>query len=298
MACYRPTRNCYSFSFLWNFAALKLRYTNWITRLHITHTHICSLRSVILPRNMNPLLLYTFTCHCSWLLTPPQHRSIWEVNNFQKLLFIVSSFNSSSSSKEWHWTFPNVYFFVLFLLGLDFCAVFFCTDFDGAKHTDEWPIPFIHKCVHIIYCFQHVACLAVFYVSVKCAHRISHSLCLCVRVFCGNDNVIMHNRYSPNSELLGHSIVSIRSEEPSLWFVLAPIDSSIWCLVKQFALQPIRTQWMPTNLLQLDQWTLFQKYSWHHTDLQMGINKCTTYTIVQCTMRYTERECVRVCART
>lgn len=43
----------------------------------------------------------------------------------------------------------------------------------------------------------------------------------------------------------------------------------------------------------------FQKYSWHHTYLQMGINKCTTYTIyiVQCTMRSAKWECVRVCVR-
>lgn len=45
----------------------------------------------------------------------------------------------------------------------------------------------------------------------------------------------------------------------------------------------------------------FQKYSWHHTYLQMGINKCTTYTIyiVQCGLRSKNAcGCVCVCAST
>lgn len=76
MACYRPTRNCYSFSVLFE----------------------------ILPRlNCDtPIGLQGYTAHLFIAMnvslklithTAKRHRSIWEVNNFQKLLFIVSTFS-------------------------------------------------------------------------------------------------------------------------------------------------------------------------------------------------------------
>lgn len=148
MACYRPTRNCYSFAFMKfyrvQFAIHTVSHTIGLQG-YTSHLFIAiggsarkmdSLLNTLIHANTHSHVIEADYSHS-------RHRSIWEVNNFWKLPFIVSTFNNNNNER--HGTFPNVYFFVSFLLGRDFCVVvvFFLFGFWWCSH--KWPISFIHK---------------------------------------------------------------------------------------------------------------------------------------------------------
>lgn len=113
MTCYQPTRNCYSFRL--KFYHQKLRYWNWITRLHLLMQMVILREMDSLYNKINTLdlaLAHTHTHAIGADYSYVHSQLIWEVNNFWKLPFIVSN----SKQPQRYGTFPNV-FLVFFFIG-------------------------------------------------------------------------------------------------------------------------------------------------------------------------------------